>query len=286
MNKKIFLIILLTLSSGQSSLLEKVKNTVRTHMLTKKEMISGFCLAPLTLYAGLKTKEHQKDQSNMKSLQKMYGWAVAGGLCNYAVYQNIEHLFKKIPLQKKKMLIASAAHSAFLLLYVFLSNNRPPNAPNNQNKDNQENNSIKTMEEVEDKDSSDNESIKENLLRKPNTEVNSSQALALELPNTNYQSKSKARYFSPYRILLISLLTIIELRLVEFIFKSSTSRLDKSLKMKMIKIFSKVLFCRILVFFDIILERFNLFTFIFFNKKKYKKNFQSEEESPMKELPN
>lgn len=248
MNKKIFLIILLTLSSGQSSLLEKVKNTVRTHMLTKKEMISGFCLAPLTLYAGLKTKEHQKDQSNMKSLQKMYGWAVAGGLCNYAVYQNIEHLFKKIPLQKKKMLIASAAHSAFLLLYVFLSNNRPPNAPNNQNKDNQENNSIKTMEEVEDKDSSDNESIKENLLRKPNTEVNSSQALALELPNTNYQSKSKARYFSPYRILLISLLTIIELRLVEFIFKSSTSRLDKSLKMKMIKIFSKVLFCRILVF--------------------------------------
>ncbi len=232
MNKNIFLIILLTLSSGQSSLLEKVKNTVRTHMLTKKEMISGFCLAPLTLYAGLKTKEHQikvcKDQSDMKSLQKMYGWALAGGLCNYAVYQNIEHLFKKIPLQKKKMLITSVAHSAFLLLYVFLSNNRPPNAPNNQNKDNQENNSIKTMEEVEDEDSSDNESIKENLLRKPNTEVNSSQALALELPNTNYQSKSKARYFSPYRILLISLLTIIELRLLEFIFKSSTNRLNKN----------------------------------------------------------
>ena len=73
-------------------------------MLKKKEMISGFCLAPLTLYAGLKTKEHQikvcKDQSDMKSLQKMYGWTLAGGLCNYTVYQNIEHLFQKMSKEK------------------------------------------------------------------------------------------------------------------------------------------------------------------------------------------
>ena len=118
------------------------------------------------------------------------------------------------------MLIASTAHSAFLLLYVFLSNNRPPNAPNNQNKDNQENNSTKIIEE-ENEDISDTESMEKNSQQEPGNQVNTPQALALELPNTNYQSKSKIRYFSRYRILLISLFTIIELRLLEFIFKSS-----------------------------------------------------------------
>jgi hypothetical protein len=111
MNKNILFTILLVLASGHGSFFQKVQNTVRTHMFTKKEIISGFCLAPLTLYAGLKTKEHyerykqqaqSKEESDMKSLRKMAQWALVGGLCNYAVYQNIEHLFKKIPLQKKK----------------------------------------------------------------------------------------------------------------------------------------------------------------------------------------
>lgn len=266
--------------SGQSSLLETIQNTVRAHMLTKKEIISGFCLAPLTLYGGLKTKDHlerlkqaKSEKEFSKSLQKMFGWTVAGGLCNYTVYQNIEHLFKNIPLQKKKIFTSSAAHSAFLLLYAVWSNNNPPNAPHNQNKDNKENNSTEIIEGAEHKDMSDNESIEKNFHKKPHTEVNSPEDLALELANTKNESRSKARFLSPSCILLIAFLTIIELKLLEFIFKSNTAQLNKPLAMKMIKIFINVLFCRILIMF----KNFSLFTFL-------KKKFHPGHESSMKEL--
>lgn len=65
----------------------------------------------------------------------MLGWTLAGGLCNYTVYQNIEHLFKKIPLQKKKLFISSVAHSAIILLYALWSKNRPPNNPEDCSKE-------------------------------------------------------------------------------------------------------------------------------------------------------
>lgn len=249
-------------------------------MFTKKEMISGFCLAPLTLYAGHKTKDYLKrlNQGGSKeelsiSLKKIIGWTLAGGLCNYTVYQNIEHLFKNIPLQKKKIFTTSAAHSAFLLLYAVWSNNNPPNAPDNQDKDNKKNNFTKIIKETEHKDMSDNESIEDNFTKESHTEVHSSGALAFKLPNTKNESRSKARFLSPSRILLIAFLTIIELRLLEFIFKSNTARLNKPLAMKMIKLFINVLFCRILIMF----ERFSFFTFL-------KKKFHPRQESPMKEL--
>lgn len=136
MNKKIFLTVLFAVSSSYSfsfekvSFLQKAKSAALFCMLNKQEMISGYCLAPLSCYAALKAKKHyiefQNDQKKIKSLQKMLGWAVAGGLCNYTVYQNIEGLFQKIPLQKKKILKISGIHTIILLLDILLTRPKEP----------------------------------------------------------------------------------------------------------------------------------------------------------------